>query len=275
MTGTYSRTSLAILLVLVATGCSGGHSMPAPAASSVAGCAPSSTAEYAYALSGDEVSMYTVNSCTGAFSAMTPAAVATGSTPQEPTPESMIVDPFGRFVYVANLVSNAADDATISMYNVNPGTGVLTPTSPATVGTGYFPQGITIDPSGKFVYTANSDSNNVSMFAIDATTGLLAPMNPSAVVAGGSPLSVTVDPSGRFAYAANQDDDTISMYTINPRTGILTPAAPATVATQNSPFGVTVDPSGKFAYVPNTYSNGNTVSQYTIDSVTGVLNPNT
>ena len=54
MTGTYSRTSLAILLVLVATGCSGGHSMPAPAASSVAGCAPSSTAEYAYALSGDE-----------------------------------------------------------------------------------------------------------------------------------------------------------------------------------------------------------------------------
>jgi YVTN family beta-propeller protein len=38
---------------------------------------------------------------------------------------------------------------------------------------------------------------------------------------------------------------------------------------------VTVDPSGKFAYVPNTYSNGNTVSQYTIDSVTGVLNPNT
>jgi YVTN family beta-propeller protein len=37
---------------------------------------------------------------------------------------------------------------------------------------------------------------------------------------------------------------------------------------------VTIDPSRKFAYVPNAYSNGNTVSQYTIDSVIGVLTPN-
>ena len=36
-----------------------------------------------------------------------------------------------------------------------------------------------------------------------------------------------------------------------------------------------MDPSGKFAYVPNAYDSGNTVSQYTIDSVTGVLTPNT
>lgn len=38
---------------------------------------------------------------------------------------------------------------------------------------------------------------------------------------------------------------------------------------------MTVDPSGKFAYVPNAYDPNNTVSQYTIDSVTGVLTPNT
>jgi YVTN family beta-propeller protein len=87
---------------------------------------------------------------------------------------------------------------------------------------------------------------------------------------------VTVDPLGKFAYAANQNDDTVSMYTIDSSTGILTPTTPATVGTGGSPFGVTVDPSSKFAYVPNAYSQPNNfVSQYTIDSVTGVLTPNT
>jgi YVTN family beta-propeller protein len=43
------------------------------------------------------------------------------------------------------------------------------------------------------------------------------------------------------------------------------------------PFSITVDPSGKFAYVPNNDSGGvmtYDVSQYTIDSVTGVLTQN-
>jgi DNA-binding beta-propeller fold protein YncE len=50
---------------------------------------------------------------------------------------------------------------------------------------------------------------------------------------------------------------------------------PATVPAGGSPFGVAVDPSGKFAYVPDAYSFGNYVSQYTINSITGVLTPNT
>jgi sugar lactone lactonase YvrE len=120
----------------------------------------------------------------------------------------MVVDPAGRFAYVANLMSNASDEATISMYTINAGTGVLTPTTPATVPTGFFPQGIAIDPSGKFVYTANSDDNSVSMFTISQTTGVLTPTTPPSVstlanVSTGlysSPDAVTVDPSGRFAY---------------------------------------------------------------------------
>jgi len=49
---------------------------------------------------------------------------------------------------------------------------------------------------------------------------------------------------------------------------------PATVSTGSSPFGVTVDPSSRFAYVPNAYDPNNTVTQYTLDSVTGLLTPN-
>jgi len=197
----------------------------------------------------------------------------------------MVVDPAGRFAYVANLGSNAVDAGTISMFTINSSTGVLTPTTPATVPTGFLPQGIGIDPLGRFVYTANSDDNTVSMFTINQTTGVLTPTTPPAVstladVSTGtesSPDAVTVDPSGRFAYAVNQDDATVSMFTVNSATGILTPMTPSTVFTGPDPFDITVDPSGKFAYVPNNDSGGEMtygVSQYTIDSVIGVLTQN-
>ena len=244
-----------------------------PVSSTTPLCKPSGQAEFAYMLSGYAISMYSVDSCTGAFQQSTPAAVATGSSQTEPLPEQMVTDPLGRFAYVANLVSNASDKATISMYTIDSNTGVLTPTSPATVSTGYFPQGIAIDPAGKFVYTANSDDNSVSMFRIDATTGVLTPTSPAAVPAGRSPSGMTMHPSGKFAYVANEDDDTVSMYTVDANTGVLTPMTPATVATAGSPFGVAVSPSGKFAYVPDTYSINNRVSEYTIDQTTGVLVP--
>jgi 6-phosphogluconolactonase len=192
------------------------------------------------------------------------------------------VDPAGRFAYVANLMSNASDEATISMFTIDSSTGVLTPTMPATVPTGFLPQGIAIDPAGKFVYTANSDDNTVSMFAINQTTGVLTATTPPAIStladvstgSSSSPVAVTVHPSGKFAYAVNEDNGTVSMFTINSTTGVLTPTAPATVFTGGTPFDITVDPSGKFAYVPNNESgpaDGFGISQYTIDSATGVL----
>lgn len=273
MTVTRLRTAVVAVLVVLAASCGGGNSTVTPPGGA---CVPASPPEFAYVLNGDSVSMYTVDSCTGSLTPTTPATVATGSSPMQPIPEQMVADPLGRFAYVANLVSNATDAATISMYTINPMTGVLTPTAPATVPTGFFPQGIAIDPAGKFVYTANSDDNSVSMFTINQTTGLLTPTSPPAVPAGSSPDAVTVDPTGKFAYAANQDDGTISMYNINPTTGVLTPTNPPTVPTGASPFQVTVSPNGKFAYVPNEGDNSGTgLSQYTIDPATGVLTPNT
>lgn len=273
MRATYFQAPALAVLTILAVTC-GGKSSPAPTSTPAPACVPSSHPEFAYTLTGSNFSQngsiasYTVNSCTGSLIATTPPVVATGSDP-----EDMVVDPLGRFAYAANLVSNASDLATISMYTINSSTGALAPTRPATVPTGFFPQGIGIDPSSKFVYTANSDDNTVSMFTINQTTGVLTPTTPPTVATGWSPLSITVHPSGTFAYAANQDDGTISMYTVNPTTGVLTPTTPSTVPTGESPFGVTVAPSGKFAYAPNTYSEDNSVSEYTVDANTGVLTP--
>ncbi len=143
------------------------------------------------------------------------------------------------------------------MYTVNVTTGELTPTTPATVPTGWFPQEIAIDPLGRFVYTVNTDDSSVSMFTINQTTGVLTPTTPASVstlIPGeilSEPSFLTVDPAGRFLYVSALDTDgaTVSMFAIDQTTGFLTPTSPATVPTAGIPFQVAVAPSGKFAYV--------------------------
>lgn len=198
----------------------------------------------------------------------------------------MVVDPRGRFAYVANLVSNATDLSTISMYTINSTTGVLSPTTPATVPTGWFPQEIAIDPLGRFVYTANSDDSSVSMFTINQSTGVLTPTTPATVstLVPDEPLSdpsfLTVDPSGRFLYVTAQlsDGAVVFMYAIDQTTGLLTPTSPAMVYTGGIPWQVVIAPSGKFAYVVNNLSGGEMtdgVWQYTVNPATGILTENT
>ncbi len=197
----------------------------------------------------------------------------------------MVADPLGRFAYVANLVSNVSGPSSISMYTINPATGVLTPTTPATVSTGWLPQGIAIDPLGRFVYTANTDDSTVSMFTINQTTGVLTPTTPAFVstMLPGELLSqpgfLTVDPTGHFLYVSSTDSvgATVSMYAINQTTGLLTPTTPATVTTDGIPFQVTVAPSDKFAYVVNNFTGSggsDAVTQFTVDPTTGVLTEN-
>jgi 6-phosphogluconolactonase (cycloisomerase 2 family) len=220
------------------------------------------------------------------FKPTTPASISTGYAFPQGEAEQMVADPLGRFAYVANLVSNASDLSTISMYTINPTTGVLTPTTPATVSTGWFPQGIAIDPLGRFVYTANTDDSTVSMFTINQTTGVLTPTTPATVstMLPGETLSdpgfLTVDPTGKFLYVSASDsvDATVSMYDINQTTGYLTPTSPATVLTGGIPFQVTVAPNGKFAYVINNWSGPEFslgVSEFTVNATTGVFTPTT
>jgi 6-phosphogluconolactonase (cycloisomerase 2 family) len=276
-------SAILCLAVLLAAGCGG--NMTSPTSPITPACVASTKPEFSYILTGYSVSMFTVNSCSGQFTASTPSSISTGYASPQIDAEQMVADPLGRFAYVANLVSNASDLATISMYTINPSTGVLTATTPATVPTGYFPQTIAIDPLGRFVYTANSDDSTVSMFTINQTTGVLTPTAPTSVstIIPNQILSIpsflTVDPTGKFLYvtASLSDGSAVFMYNINQTTGFLTPTSPAIVSTGGLPFQVIIAPNGKFAYVVNNLSGGSMtdgVWQYTVDSATGVLTPN-
>lgn len=276
-----NRLGLAIFALLLCAGC-GSNGNPMAGSTPVPACVPSSSPAFVYVLNYSDatISMYTANSCTGALTSTTPATVPTGIKTGI-NAESMVVDHAGRFLYVANLVSNATDAATVSMFTIDPSTGVLTPTTPAMVPTGFFPQGIAVDPSGRFVYTANSDDNSVSMFTVDSSTGLLTPTSPASIFVPpvfpdrgleSSPDFVTVDPAGRFLYVTDQDNGSISIFAINQNTGLLAPTNPAGIASGINPYALTMDPSGKFAYVPD--EGGNQVWMYTVDSSSGILTPN-
>jgi 6-phosphogluconolactonase (cycloisomerase 2 family) len=108
--------------------------------------------------------------------------------PEAEGPDSVKIDPSGRFAYVLNGVSNS-----ISAFSINLqkqlGVNALTligvyPTnglSPANL--------VTIDPSGLFLYASNRNSCNISGFAIDQNTGALTPIS-------GSPFPTAFDVAG-------------------------------------------------------------------------------
>jgi 6-phosphogluconolactonase (cycloisomerase 2 family) len=215
--------------------------------------------------------MFTINQTTGVLTPATPASVST-MIPGEllSQPGFLTVDPSGKFLYVSALDS---EDASVSMFAIDQTTGLLTPTSPATVLTAGIPFQVTVAPSGKFAYVVNNMAGGdytvaVSQYTVDSTTGILAESQSFGVSAGNAPTAIAVDPTSRFAYVVNRLDNTVAMYTIDPTTGNLklnsTTANPtATIATGTEPFRIDFDLTGKFVYVTNEQS---AASVYTVNS---------
>jgi 6-phosphogluconolactonase (cycloisomerase 2 family) len=269
------------LLIAIGTSCGQmGSSSTTSTSGSSGDCVAPIHPSFAYVLSYSDatISMYGADSCSGALTALTPATVSTG-VDNGFNAEEMAIDPTGKFLYVANLGSNATDAATVSMFTINPTTGMLTANTPAQVPTGFFPQGIAA--SSNFVYTANSDDNSVSMFTINTGSGVLTALTPSEMIVPpictscsleSSPDFVTVGPSGQFLYVTDQDNGSISTFAINAQTGALTPTNPAGIVAGIDPWKVTFDPTGKFAYVAD--EDANRVWMFTVDATSGTLTPN-
>ena len=140
----------------------------------------------------------------GQLRAMETATISAGGGPN-----SVTVDPSGRFCYVANYGSG-----NVSQYSINQSTGQLSALSTATISAGTNPYSITVEPSGRFCYVANYGSGNVSQYSINQSTGQLSALSTATISAGTNPISVTVDPSGRFCYVANYGSGNVSQYQV-------------------------------------------------------------
>jgi 6-phosphogluconolactonase (cycloisomerase 2 family) len=140
-------------------------------------------------------------------------------------PSAIASDPTLRFVYVTDSLQNQ-----LFFLTVQPNGGLQrSPTPPSN--TDQFPDAVTVDPRGQYIFVANYNAGNVSAFAINQTTGV-----PSQVAGAGTyavspgPAAILVDPAiGRYVYTANFIDNSVSGLFLDPNAGTLTQV-------QNTPF---------------------------------------
>jgi 6-phosphogluconolactonase len=184
---------------------------------------------YAAIVQGD-ISAYVINSSTGALTPVAGSPFLTGSAPQ-----TVRVDPSGRYAYVTNL-----DSSGISAYLINSSTGALTPIagSPFSSG-GASTSGLAVHPSGRYLYVTYS--NAVSAFSISDSTGVLTPIPGATFASGASPWGASVHPSGRFLYVSNNGEGTISAYAIDSTSGFLTPISGSPFVASGSGMSSTYD----------------------------------
>jgi len=248
----------------------GGRGSPFAVGISPTSVAVHPSGNFAYVTSPDSNSITAIatNSSTGALTPVPGSPFTPGASGSRP--QSIGIDPSGRFAYVVN-----GGSSTVSTFNIDTATGALRLVS--SVPTGLLPFSITIDSTGRFAYVANLNSDNVSAFRIDATTGTLASVagSPFTVAPDGrGPNSVSIDPSGKFAIVANETSDNVSVFHIDAASGTLASVAgsPFTVVPNgHRPQSASIDPSGKFVYVLNKLSDN--VSAFALDAATGALSP--
>jgi 6-phosphogluconolactonase len=154
-------------------------------------------------------------------------------------PTAVAVEQTGRYVYVTDRLNNEIYGYGISTnLTAANGGGSLTSLLSSPYNTGLYPVSLTIDPRGKYVYTANYNSNTVSSFSINAADGSLGgTATIGNFTTGTGPTCVTVDPAlGIYLYTSNNLDNSISGGQLSPNTGQLN-------ATINTPYPTGTLPS--------------------------------
>jgi prepilin-type N-terminal cleavage/methylation domain-containing protein len=199
---------------------------------------------------------------TGILTALSPATIATGTTPR-----SIIISSDGTSVYATNRSSD-----TISMYSRNTSTGALTALGTPTIAAGSNPWGITISSDGTSVYAVNGSSGTISMYSRNTSTGALTALGTPTIAAGSSPWCIAISADGNSVYATNYSSNTISMYSRNTSTGALTALGTPTIATGVNPDSIVVSADGNSVYVTieNDFINS-TISMYSRNTSTGAL----
>lgn len=187
-------------------------------------------------------------------------------------PQSVTVDPSGKFVYVANHGCSLESFGNVSMYTTN-STGMLASIGPPVTAGDLGSFAVAVDPSGKFAYVVNDGGGDagcggsVSMFTINATTGALTSIG--LIDEDVCAEAIAIHPSGKFAYVTLCSGD-ISMYSINGATGVLTSLGPLAVGSY--PSSLAVDPAGKFVYVAAANAaNSANVFIYSVNPISGIL----
>ena len=229
----------------------------------------------------DNVEGFSINSTTGALSAIGGSPFSLGGTPPGAGGLSAFVSA-GSYLYATDL--NAGR---VAGFAYDSASGKLTPVPGSPFPAGNTPvQAVQAGSQGKFLYVSNlnDSAGGISAFTIDLNTGTLTPIlgspfptgavgsfpGPSALVVGGS--------NGNILYVAlagtASANDKIAAFVIDLNTGSLTAVPGSPFTTGSNPLYMALVPitlvgGQEFLYTANVQDNS--ISAFTVDGNTGVL----
>ena len=218
------------------------------------------------------VSVFQIDPSTGALTKNTNSPFSAGGGV---TPQVVIADPTGRYLYVGNFQSATSNTTGIlNSYLIDQITGDLTPTTSSSTPTPVNPVGLVADPTGKRIYAyggnnpaAGLTGAAVQEYIIDSATGNPVPSGGGGI--GQVPRCLAMDPRGRFLFSGRgQLGGFIDSTPISSDGSLQTPVS-LTLGVGTFPFSLAVDNGGNFLYAA---INGN-LQGYTIDQTTGALAP--
>jgi 6-phosphogluconolactonase len=188
-----------------------------------------------------------------------------------PRPVSIALHPSKNFLYVPNLTSN-----TVSGFNIDHVSGVLTPVGTAVPPTPACASGVCSNPvsaavnsAGTFLFLLNQGTpasgptpaiaSSISVFSIDTTRGLLTPVAgspfPFASLSVPNPQFIVASPTAGFVYVSDGASGTISMFSVG-AAGNLTEIAPAlSIGAGATVAGIAIDSKGQFLYATDSANN--------------------
>jgi 6-phosphogluconolactonase (cycloisomerase 2 family) len=258
---------------------------------------PSNDFLYAANQNTNTISLFKINSNTGALDEVLPRTALVTSGGVGLSPGVMTMDTGGKYLFVGNQVTNdiwvysvgssgaltfvssaqvgaspggltlsASGDflyvrvptfSAIYVFNVN--AGVLTQVgSPIIVNGGVGRLGI--DPAGKFLYVPNPSLSTVTVLLIQSDGSLLP--GPGLFVTGTSPVAAATDTTGVFVYVVNSASANLSQFKVDTTTGALTALTSSVAGTGTNPESILVDPDAKFVFVINEQSNS--ITEFTV-----------
>ena len=170
----------------------------------------------------------------------------------------------GNFLFAPN-----TDSATVSVFKIDPASGVLTPVagSPFATGNPVFPDNLAVSasPDGKFLMASSHAFGDITVFSI-ASSGALSPVPGSPFRTVGLATSIKISPDGRFLAVTT---NSVEMYSIASDGSL---ALLGTFPSGFLPRGLDIDCSSSFLYVGEANVTNTIVHAFSIAS-DGALAP--
>ncbi len=223
------------------------------------GAAPAAAKTFVYVSNAEDgdIDGFVMDRASGALTALGKTAAGKMVMP-------MAVSPNKKFLYAAV----RSQPFTVVTYAIDPSSGALTQkmAAPLPDSMAY----ISIDASGRFLFSASYGGDKVAVSAVNAA-GLVDAPAIQVVPTGHNAHCIRPGGSNKFVYATNLGSDQILQFRFDAKTGKLTPNDPPLVKSQpgNGPRHIIFSPDDKYMYVSHELT-GN-IAQFAVNKTKGTL----